>query len=221
VPDHDPEIEYLRAVEELFTTLRGVPHTLSPKDVQLAREWWKDEVPLAAVGAGVGEVLDRKRQAGELDPVVSLSYCRHAVRRAARRLAERRIGLTSSISEDSGGAVEASVASLRAALIEAASGCRSKHPGAAEVIETIADQIGSASGLAPAELDEHLFTLEAALLEGCHKNLTAAARSLIETDAERAIAATGRHGAAANRAAKALRDRAVRTLLGLPRLEIS
>ncbi len=90
--DESLELEYYRAVEDLFATLRGVPHVISPKDFQLLREWWRDEVPLAAVRAGITEVFARRRERGELDPVVSLSYCRHAVRKHAQRLAEMLVG---------------------------------------------------------------------------------------------------------------------------------
>jgi len=50
--DDELELEYYRAVEDLFATLRGVPHVISPKDFQLLREWWRDEVPLVAVDEG-------------------------------------------------------------------------------------------------------------------------------------------------------------------------
>ena len=64
---HDErELEYYRAVEDLFATLRGVPHIISPKDFQLLREWWRDEVPLSAVRAGIRWVAlrDLHRRAG-------------------------------------------------------------------------------------------------------------------------------------------------------------
>ena len=47
--ENGAEIEYYRAIEDRFAALRGVPHTLSPKDFQLMRRWWSDQVPLAAV----------------------------------------------------------------------------------------------------------------------------------------------------------------------------
>jgi len=90
--DDDLEIAYYRTVEDLFATLRGVPHILSPKDFHLLRQWWRDEVPLAAVRAGITEVFAKRRERGEPDPVVSLSYCRHAVKTHARRIAEMHVG---------------------------------------------------------------------------------------------------------------------------------
>ncbi len=221
VTDHDPEIEYLRAVEELFTTLRGAPHILSPKDMQLARQWWKDSIPLTAVSTGIGEVLDRRRSAGEQDPVVSLSYCRHAVARSARRLAERRVGASPSSAEEGGIGVEDLIAGLAAALAEAADTCRAEYPEAAEVIDTIAGQVKNSATLEPADLDELLFSLETALLEGCRKALPASDRTRIESSAAQASASSGAQGPAAARAVKAFRDQAVRRHLALPRLEIS
>ena len=80
----EEELRYYRSVEDFFAWVRGVPHTLSPRDFQLLRSWWRDQVPLAAVLAGITEVISRRREDGDGDPVVSLSYCRHAVRRHAR-----------------------------------------------------------------------------------------------------------------------------------------
>ena len=90
--EDDREISYYRAVEDLFATLRGVPHMLSPKDFHLLRSWWREGIPLAAVSAGATEVFARRRERGEIDPVVSLSYCRHAVKAHARRIADMRVG---------------------------------------------------------------------------------------------------------------------------------
>ena len=38
----EDELRYYRTVEDLFATLRGVPHVLSPRDFQLLRTWWRD-----------------------------------------------------------------------------------------------------------------------------------------------------------------------------------
>jgi hypothetical protein len=216
----DPEIEYLRAVEELFTTLRGVPHILSPQDVHLVREWWRDGVPLAAVGAGVGEVIDRKRGANDPDPVASLSYCRHAVRRAARRLSEQREGLSSDVPEGRAATVRRAVHNVASMLTAAADGCRASRAGTAAVIDSIATQVTAVADLEPAAVEENLFTLETALLEGCWRTLDAAERERITTSSERAAASSGAPESARGRAVRALRDQAVRRLLALPRLEV-
>jgi hypothetical protein len=220
VSDDDPEIEYLRAVEELFTTLRGAPHILSPKDIQLARRWWRDGVPLPAVGGGIGEVLDRRRQTGEADPVVSLSYCRHAVRRAAKRMAEHRVGLATQAADEASFAAERPLADLAATLIRAADGCRDTRPAAAVVIDTVAAQVAAVAGEAREAAEEQLFTLENALLEGCRRSLSTADRRRLDDEAAAAVAASGATGAAADRALRAFSDQALRRLLGLPRLEI-
>src|SRR5512135_3596651 len=80
------ELAYYRAVEDQFAALRGTTFIFSPKDFALLRSWWTAGVPLAAVLAGIGEVWERRRER-DGDPVSSLSYCRHAVARHARRLA--------------------------------------------------------------------------------------------------------------------------------------
>ncbi len=57
------ELEYYRAVEDLFARLRGTPFLFSPKDFALLRRWWSEGVPLAAVAAGLGEVFARRAEA--------------------------------------------------------------------------------------------------------------------------------------------------------------
>ncbi|MCS7183472.1 MAG: hypothetical protein NZ869_10235, partial [Thermoanaerobaculum sp.] len=85
------ELAYYRAVEDHFCRLRGTPFLFSPKDFAYLRRWWREGVPLSAILLALGEVFAKKRQRGE-DPVSSLAYCRHAVARQARRLAQLRAG---------------------------------------------------------------------------------------------------------------------------------
>ncbi|MCD4750544.1 MAG: hypothetical protein K8R59_14330 [Thermoanaerobaculales bacterium] len=217
--DFDPEIEFLRAVEDLFTTLRGVPHILSPKDVHLVRDWWKTQVPLTAVNAGLTEVIDRRRKAGEIDPVVSLSYCRHAVKRHARRLAEQRLGAAA----DDRGVQQTTepidLGPLTAQLRDAAKNCHDEHPRAGHIIATIADHLQGLEDLNPTEVDERLYTLEAALLDGCRRCLPKPLQDQLRTSAASAAADSGAVGAAMERAKTAFFDRSLRDLFGLPRLE--
>lgn len=214
--DTDPEIEFLREVEDLFATLRGVPHLLSPKDVQLARSWWKDGFPLPAVTAGVTEVLEKRRQADDGDTVVSLSYCRHAVRRHAKRLKEQQIGAHPE-NEDPRD-TDLLIKRLSTDLNNAAK--EIPFPETAEVIGKFADQVSALVGTVPNLVDEQLFALETALLEACRRTLPQ------ETLAEitESIAAKARDGGAVGetlkRSKRALMDRHLRTLLDLPRLEL-
>ncbi len=203
-------------VEDLFATLRGVPHLLSPKDVQLARDWWKDGVPLPAVTAGVTEVMEKRRQADDGDPIVSLSYCRHAVRRHAKRLKEQQVGARSG-SEDPRD-TDQLIGALTADLRQAADHAR--FPEAAATIEKFAVQVDALVGTAPALVDEQLFALETALLEACRRTLPQETLAEIERSAEAKTAASGATGDALKRSRRAMIDRKIRHLLDLPRLEL-
>ena len=212
----DPEIEFLRTVEDLFATLRGVPHLLSPKDVQLARDWWRDGVPLPAVMAGVTEVMEKRRQADDGDPVVSLSYCRHAVRRHAKRLKEQQIGAHSS-GEDPRN-TDLLIGALATDLRTAAD--HAPFPEAGTAIENFAVQVDALVGTTPALVDEQLFALETGLLEACRRSLPPERLAEIERSAEAKTATSGATGDALKRSQRAVIDRRIRHLLDLPRLEL-
>jgi len=216
VTDTDPEIQFLRAVEDLFATLRGVPHLLSPKDMQLARDWWKDAVPLAAVTAGVTEVMEKRRATSDGDPVVSLSYCRHAVRRHSKRLKEQQVGAQTDAVEprDTDRLIKALAADLRKAAD------RIEFPKTADAIEAFAVQVDALKGTAPGLVDEQLFALETGLLEACRRTLPPASLGEIERSAEEKAGASGPSSDALKRSRRAVLDRRIRTLLDLPRLEI-
>lgn len=218
-PEDEKELEYYRAIEDLFATLRGVPHVLSPKDFQLLREWWRDEVPLAAARAGITEVFARRRERGEVDPVVSLSYCRHAVRKHAKRLAEMQVGSPGdgiSPPPDPKPALEALAANLKA--VAARSG--SERPRIADIIKSIATAVEAASELPVSILEEHLFALESALLANCLEALDESSRQSLEKRAQHDAELTAATPEARERTYLALRDRLLRRSLELPRLEL-
>jgi hypothetical protein len=217
--EDEREQEYYRAVEDLFAALRGVPHIISPKDFQLLREWWRDEIPLSAVRAGITEVFARHRERGETDPVVSLSYCRHAVRKHARRAAEMQVGASDDaapISPDPRAAIE----SLAKGLTAAAARLRSEKPRIADTVDSIAAIVEAGSELPIVALEEHLFALESALLAACLDALDERDRRSIEKQARKEAEATTATPEARERAFRALRDRLLRSELGLPRLEL-
>jgi hypothetical protein len=218
--ESERELEYYRAIEDLFATLRGVPHVISPKDFQLLRSWWRDEVPLAAVRAGITEVFARHAERREVEPVVSLSYCRHAVNKHARRAAEMQVGASSDDGEttlDTG----PELASLAAGLRTAAGRSRPKRALVAEVIDRFADAVEDASDLSAAEIEEHLFALESTLLANCLEALDESDRAAIEERAANDAQATSATDEARDRTFLALRDRLLREMLGLPRLELA
>jgi hypothetical protein len=221
VPQNDEELKYYRAVEDFFAAARGVAHVLSPKDFQLLREWWRDGVPLTAVTSGIAEVIAKRRERDDPDPVVSLSYCRHAVRRHAKRLAEMHVGETAA--ETAGAADEPPterVASLIESLRHAAERLQKRFPDAAKLIASIAETLTSVPDMPPAALEEHLYSLESVLLERCWQSLPPADRERITERSDEAAASAGADAAVRERTVRAFRDRELRRLLDLPRLEI-
>lgn len=219
--DEDQELNYYRSVEDLFSSLRGIPHVLSPRDFQLLRSWWRDGIPLAAVASGLTEVFAKNRESDEGNPVVSLSYCRHAVKRNAKRLAEMHTGQSDAsahgtLSENSG-----DWSSLVAMLTEAAESQRENRPAVADVLVRIAARVeATGTDLPAAMLDEHLFGLEAEMLHDCWTAIPDREQRIIDVHVEGAVATTSATDESRRRSAKALRDREIRLLLNLPRLEL-
>jgi len=216
----DDELSFYRAVEDFFATVRGVPHVLSPRDFQLLRSWWRDGVPLTAVTTGVSEVLARRRDRGDDDPVVSLSYCRHAVARQAKRLSEMRAGLGTDATGSEAATPRRTPADLATELRSAATAAERELPGVATVVLKIADEVVAGADLPPAVLEERLFSLESVLLAGCWRALPEPERDRIERAADAAAARSGATDEVLERTRRAIRDRELRTRLRLPRLEL-
>lgn len=215
------EADYYRAVEDFFAALRGAPHLLSPKDIQLLRGWWQDGIPLHAVTGAIAETLAHRRERGEADPVVSLSYCRHAVRAKVRQLGEMAAGADAWAAEPDRLPVDPALADLAHRLEEVASSLPTTHAAVAAAVTTIAGSVRDAAGLSPDAVDQHLFALEAALLEACWRALPPAEAARLDQSAQVATAVSGATGEAVARTHHAMRDRALRGHLGLPRLELA
>jgi hypothetical protein len=215
----NPEIAYYRAIEDLFAALRGVPHILSPKDFQLLRGWWRERIPLAAVRTGVTEVFARRRELGESEPVVSLSYCRHAVAAHAKKIAEMAVG-TPEAPHRREGDISTSLHHLADRLAATAAQQRTIRPRVASVIDRMGNEVRSAHDIDPALVEQYLYALETTLLIDCLDDLEDDERSMLE---ERATIEAERVSAspeARDRTLNALRDRLLRELLALPRLEV-
>jgi len=213
------ELAYYRQVEDLFSSLRGLPHILSPRDFQLLRTWWRDQVPLAAVSAGLTEVFARQSERDDTDPVTSLSYCRHAVKRHTKRLAAMQVGGQDESSAGSPPTIDLSRTVGR--LTSTAADLRERRPAVADVVDRVAKQVNLASDDIPAEaIDEHLFELEAAMLHDCREALGEDERRTIDKRVDRAVGVSAVSEDARRRSIRALRDREIRLLLDLPRLEI-
>ncbi len=212
------ELEYYRAVEDHFARLRGTPFLLSPKDFGLMRTWWQDDVPLAAVFAGLNEVAERRRGRGE-GPISSLSYCRHAVARHARRLAEANVGgAPGDIEEiDVAASLRRSVEALRAAAQRWADQTEVRS-----ALEALADSVeGLPETASPAAVDETLSRLETGFLESLLGGLSGPLRERVEAEVDEGMEGLDAAPEVVERTRRALSFRALRTALGLPRLELS
>jgi len=219
--EDDRELAYYRAAEDLFAALRGVPHLLSPKDFQLLRAWWRDEIPLSAIRAGITEVFARRRERGEIEHVVSLSYCKHAVKAHAKRSAEMHVGAAADGTHSSPAELASALDRLESLLAAAAKRVTDDMPLVAEAINRIATEVGAAIDLPEGDVEQHLFALESALLGNCLDALDERSRSALEDRADAEATATSASPEARDRAFLALRDRSLRKLLGLPRLELA
>lgn len=219
-PSQDRELEYYRSIEDFFATLRGVPHTLSPKDFQLLRKWWADRIPLGAVQTGMTEAFAKRRDRGETEPIVSLSYCRHAVRTHARRIAEMQVGATDeSVREDTVDRNE-QLQRLANRLGESARKYRTQNQRLFELLTGISKTITATPEMPAAAVEEHLFALESTLLLNCFELLDEPERRDIEDRAQTAASSSAATPEAQERAYRAHRDRLLRHLLDLPRLEL-
>ncbi|HUK11957.1 MAG TPA: hypothetical protein VLW17_01545 [Thermoanaerobaculaceae bacterium] len=213
----DPELEFYRAVEDHFAALRGTPFLFTPKDFALLRKWWREGVPLAAVLAGLGEVFERRRER-DGDPVSSLSYCRHAVARHAKRLASAHTGSPGEPAPrlDVGRALASLAAQLDAPL--------ARWQGVAGVGAVLADVRAAVAGLPadadPAAVEETLAELEFTCLEAVLAVLPPAARAEVDAEVERELAGARIAEEARARTHRALQLKAVRRVVGLPRLEL-
>jgi hypothetical protein len=211
------ELAYYRAVEDLFARLRGTPFLLTPKDFALLRRWWQEAVPLAAVAAGIAEVFERARERGG-DPVSSLAYCRHAVQRHARRLATAAAGVERAAPPlDVAAAIARLVAEVRAAAAR-----RHGEAGIAAALESLANALETVPATAtPAAVDELLGRLELAIVEALFAALPPADRTAVDAQVSGELAGLDLAPEIRARSERALRLRAVREVIGLPRLELA
>jgi hypothetical protein len=215
-PDED-ELAYYRAVEDHFAALRGTPFLFSPKDFALLRSWWKEGVPLAGVLAGIGEIWERRRER-EADPVSSLSYCRHAVARQAKRLASARVGAAS-------GEKPLDVAEAIRALARSVAETAASWGGEPQVAAVLRDLERAVSTLPedgrPSALDETLADLEFTSLDALLGALPQDRRDAIASEVEQELAGLELTDDVRKRTRHALLVKALRRLIGLPRLELN
>lgn len=214
----DEELDYYRAVEDHFALLRGTPFLFTPKDFALLRKWWQGGVPLAAALAGIGEVFEQRRER-EADPVSSLSYCRHAVARHAKRLAAAHVGATA-FATNATIDVAGALASLRTETERVAAAWR-EDAAVSKVLSDLRYAIaGLPTGGDPAALEETLAGLEFTTLDALFAALPPTHRDSIATEVERELGRMPMAEDVRTRTRRALLIKATRRCVGLPRLEL-
>ena len=188
----------------------------SPKDFALLRGWWRDGVPLAAVLGGIGEAWERRREREE-DPISSLSYCKHAVKRQARRLAAAHVGAA-------GQGPEVDAAAVLASMVKEISDVAQRWkdlPGVEAILRDLARAVATLpSNCEPAALDQTLADLEFASLDALYAALPPELRSGIERGVDSDLAGLAVEPEVRDRTRRALSIKAARRFVGLPRLEL-
>ncbi len=211
------ELAFYRAVEDHFARLRGTPFLFTPKDFGLLRRWWSEAVPLAAVMAGIGEVTARRQERSE-DPVSSLAYCRHAVARHAKRLAAAAVG-------GEGAAVSIDVPAVLAAYVGAVSAAAARwsaEPQVAAALATLATAVETLPNDAPvAALEATAASLEATALDAAAAALSPERKRNAAAELEAAIRDAAGTAEVAGGIRRAIAIKVLRTLLGVPRLELA
>lgn len=212
------ELAYYRAVEDLFARLRGTSFLFTPKDFALLKRWWVAGVPLAAVVAGLGEAFAGRRERGE-DPVSSLSYCRHAVARAAKRLAPSTRG---SEGEAPTLNVEAALHTLAEDIGALAERWRAERAEWATALETLRDAVGGLPPGSPAaDIAETLGRLEVAMLDILAACAPAQVAERVNAALRAELQGLELPDEARRRTERALGLRLWREAVGLPRLELT
>jgi cob(I)alamin adenosyltransferase len=113
------------------------------------------------------------------------------------------------------------VEALLTALAAAAASHAADRPSVTEVLRRIGDQLKAVgSDLSADLLDEQLYGLESSMLVACWEALEAPERESIDHRVTGTAASTASTDKARRRSERALRDREIRLLLDLPRLEL-
>lgn len=186
VEEIDDDHAYFQAIEEIFVALRGSPLLLSPADWQVARRWHREGVPLYLVGRVLDEVFAKRRERGTKGKISSLRYCAPAVEGAWAEL--RELTAPGERAEAAPFDVPARLRALAAALPE-------ETPDQ----EVFASRVIALQG-DPQSVEGQLAALDRELLEAAVGALQGDARSEVDSEVEKALAAFGARLSAEERA---------------------
>jgi hypothetical protein len=89
----DRRSRYYQTIAKVFIELRGAPFFLSPKEVDMVKQWEEKEIPLRVVLEGIKGSFERHRiRQGIRHKPYSLDYCNTFVERAFDLYRDRRVG---------------------------------------------------------------------------------------------------------------------------------
>ncbi|MCA1581602.1 MAG: hypothetical protein LC796_09465 [Acidobacteria bacterium] len=210
---------YFAAAEAAFIRRRGTPFLLSPRDFALLAEWRALGVPVEAIEQGIDDAFSRREERGAAGRVNSLSYCRDAVLGAWERRAEAAIGRGTGRTVQEGNPA-ASLAALAARLTELADARPDLEAPLASAARSVSRL--AASGKDPAAAEDALARLDKRLAGSLYDALPEAERGRVDGDVadQLARARVRLDEETAGKTARALRRRAVREALGVPRLSL-
>ncbi len=199
---------YFRAIEEHFIQLRGAPLLLSPTDFQVAKRWWRDEVPLDVVTAALDEVFARRAERGSEKPIQSLRYCASAVEGAWKQASQAQ--QTARRQETEPIEIDSRLEGLAAAIPE-------DLPGAGGLRARVSQLDGSAE-----EVEAALALLDASMVIAAEGSLSVTARSALDARLEANLRALAERmpRAEVDAARRRLFEQALRRELGLPVLSL-
>ena len=210
---------YYAAVEAAFIRRRGTPFLLSPRDFALLQQWRALGIPLEIVERGIDEAFSRREERGAVGRINALAYCRDAVLVAWERAAQTAVGKGSGRGEAPTDA-PAALARLQGELASIAR----RRPDLAPALEAAGqslERLGRA-GKPPDSAEASLARLDKKLAGELYEAMPEADRSAIDGEVERLLAGARvrMDEAAAEKTARAVRRRAVRERLALPRLTL-
>ncbi len=91
-PEHSPEFEYFKAIEEYFQKERDSGNPLVRDDYHRAKKWFQDGIPLSIVLPAIGKAVRERREREKRRTYIGLRYCAPAVEAAWLQFRELQVG---------------------------------------------------------------------------------------------------------------------------------
>lgn len=171
-PTDDPRFKsYFTRIEKHFCEVKGSPLILSPRDVQKAARWFKDNVPLKAVALGIERHFERL-EPSKRNRAVVLAFCEHEIYDAWQS-GDYRAGELPPASSAKSCDIKSSVEIIRNRLASLSQ--KEKDPSIRDVLEKHTAKIDSMrktfrTNTKPETAEKKLTDIESALIKSLTKN---------------------------------------------------